>query len=79
MTALSTHLCHLFLERKCESSASVREGPCSVGHVLEPLDDEGCRDTKWEIPYDVEVRWICGATHILFTNVYIQSDHNKGL
>ena len=64
-----THLCHLFLERECESCASVHEGPCPVGYVLQPLDDEGGGDAEWEIPYDVKVWWICGATfsHLLVT------------
>lgn len=83
VTAVFTHLCHLFLESKCELGASIHEGSCSVGHVLEPLDDEGCCNAKWEIPYDVKVGGICGAahtlTHILVTNMCIHSDHNHSL
>lgn len=51
-------LCHLFLERERESSASVNEGPGSVTHVLQPLNEQGGRDVEWEVPYDVEVWWI---------------------
>lgn len=61
--AVFTHLCDLFLESERESGASVGEGPCSVGHVLQPLNDQGGWNVEWEIPYDVKVWRICGATH----------------
>ena len=60
---VSTHLCDLFLESERESSASIGKGPCSVGDVLQPLNDEGGWDIKREIPDDVKVWWICGAAH----------------
>lgn len=61
--AVFTHLCKLLLESERQSGASVGEGPCPVGNVLQPLDDEGGWDIEWKIAYDVKVWWICGATH----------------
>lgn len=58
--AAFTHLCDLLLEGQRESGAAVGEGPGSVGHVLQPLDDKWGRDVEREIPYDVEVGWIFG-------------------
>lgn len=64
-----THLCDLFLESECESGASVSEGPCSVGHVLQPLDDEEGWHVEREIPYDMKVWWLCGATQTLISSM----------
>lgn len=63
-SAAFAHLRDLFLERERESGSSVGEGAIPVGYVLQPLDDEGGRDVEREVPYDVEVRRICGDTHV---------------
>lgn len=68
---LFSHLCHLFLESERKSGASVDEGPRPVGHVLQPLDDERGRDAEREIPYDVKVWWICGATFFCLSYLFI--------
>lgn len=61
--AAFTHLGDLLLEGQRESGPAVGEGPGSVGHVLQPLDDKRGCDVEREVPNDVEVGWIFGAKH----------------
>lgn len=61
-----THLSDLLLEGQRETCASVGEGPGSVGHVLQPLDDKWGRHVEGEVPDDVEVGWIFGIKHKIF-------------
>lgn len=74
--AALTHLCDLFLECERESGSSVGERTIPVGHVLQPLDDEGGRDVEREVPYDVEVWWICGDTHTCKTPRHVTSERS---
>lgn len=73
--AAFTHLCDLFLESEGESGAPKGKRPGFVGYVLKPLNDEGGWDVEREIPYDVKVGWICGATH---THILSSLDSLRG-